>query len=80
MNDNKVQKLSDDALDQVSGGGIGALPTSREEAEAEIAQLEAEIAQLEALPPMRKASAYGKIGDKKMRMRMLKDMLNTLKW
>ena len=23
MSDNKVQKLSDDALDQVSGGGIG---------------------------------------------------------
>ena len=26
MNDNKVQKLSDDALDQVSGGGIGDPP------------------------------------------------------
>ena len=78
MNDNKVQKLSDETLDQVSGGGIGDPPTSREEVEAEIAQLEAKIAQLEAqLSPGRVVEFH----DKKFRVQELKGYLDCyLDW
>ena len=69
MNDNKVQKLSDETLDQVSGGGIGDPPTSREEVEAEIAQMEA------LLSPERLVE----ILDKKSRIQMLKGYLDWMK-
>lgn len=76
MNDDKVQLLSDETLEQVSGGGIGEPPTSREE--AEIAQLEAKIAQLEAQPSPGRVVEFH---DKKFRVQELKGYLDCyLDW
>lgn len=74
MNDNPVSKLSDDELEQASGGrelvSVGPNAYTREAVEEEIAQLEKELAELE------KRGFSAELADKSFRLSQLKSSLS----